>query len=30
MVDDTEAPLLDPVDEGSPATSAASGGGDAY
>jgi hypothetical protein len=26
MVDDTEAPLLDPMDEGSPAASAASGG----
>jgi hypothetical protein len=30
MVDDTEAPLLDPMDEGSPAASAASGGNDAY
>jgi hypothetical protein len=30
MVDDTEAPLLDPMDEGSPVASAASGGGGAY
>jgi hypothetical protein len=30
MVDDTEATLLDPMDEGSPAASAASGGDDAY
>jgi hypothetical protein len=30
MVDDTEPPLLDPMDEGLPAASAASGGGGAY
>jgi hypothetical protein len=30
MVEDTEAPPLDPMDEGSPAASAASGGGGAY
>jgi hypothetical protein len=30
MVDDTEAPPLDPMVEGSPAASAASGGDDAY
>jgi hypothetical protein len=30
MVDGTEAPPLDPMDEGPPATSAASGGGGAY
>jgi hypothetical protein len=30
MVDDTEAPLLDPMVEGSPAASATSGGDDAY
>jgi hypothetical protein len=30
MVDDTEAPLLDPMIEGSPAASAASGGDDVY
>jgi hypothetical protein len=30
MVDDSEAPPLDPMDIGSPATSTASGGGGAH
>jgi hypothetical protein len=30
MVDDSEAPPLDPMDVGSPAASAASGGGGAH